>query len=167
MKRSKKETPDVALEPEKLTDAALNSAITEVKLGSMTFKVYHLPYRDYLEFLRYAMPLLELVVKKIFLSRSGGVSLPGGIDAESANFSAADVVTLCLDVCGDQLPRMAHIVCRQSHPSITVEEIEALCQTPFELIEVVKQQIIVNNMIKDFKDFLAQMISTLTMMGRK
>jgi hypothetical protein len=144
------------LTQEQLQRAAVNLPADEFMLGDRIFKVVDLPYDDYTTFMGYIAPVVENICKKIILSRTG-VELPGGINVEASSFAAFDL----LQVCGKYLPEMAHIVCKQTDPEITVEEVKNLAKKPLPLAHVVLKQIIQNGMISDFKDFFGQMIGLL------
>lgn len=148
---------DLTLSTDQLTKAAFNSAVDEFTLGERTFTIYQLPYDDYCAFMTHIAPLMENICKRIILSKNGGVELPGGITIEAASFSVFDL----LKICSHTLPEMAQLVCKQSDPTITLDDVKKLAGKPIALAEPVLKQIMVNGMIQDFKDFFAQMISML------
>jgi len=120
----------------------------EFKLGDRTFKVVHLPYDDYVVFLSYLQPFLNALVGK--LAEKANLAIPDLDLGESFEVSA--LVKFCLD----SLPEMTRIVCKQSAPDITVEEIKVLAGTPFALADVVLKQVAKNRMIRDFADFFGR-----------
>lgn len=138
-----------------LTRAALNLPANEFMLGERKFEIKDLSYRDYLAFTRYLTPFMEAVGSRL-ISDKLGVSVPG-IDLGGA-ISATSII----DFCGEKLPEMVQIICRQTDPSITVEEIEALAKKPSALIGPVVQQIVHSKVVSDFASFFAQAMTLLS-----
>jgi hypothetical protein len=156
MSKKKTAVPDttstVQLSNEQLVRAALNLPSDEFELGGRRFKVVDLGYDDYLEFLNLLSPFVDIVVGKI----TGNISVPG-IDLDVNNMNSASFIALI----GNKLPELATIVCRQTEPSITVEEVKALARKPTALIPPVIKQVTQNGMVKDFTDFFGQVTGIL------
>lgn len=145
---------------EQINRAAWNDAVEHFTLGGREFKIVDLPYDDYTRFLSYIAPLMEHIVKKMVLSQAAGLALPDGIALEPTSFTAFDL----LKVCTDNLPQMAQLVCKQTDPFITVEDVKKLAGKPMPLADIIIRQIVQNGMIGDFKDFFERMISMLKAM---
>jgi len=111
-----------------------------VPLGDREFKVVDLEYDDYLLFMAQLQPLLEGLLG----------NLPGvrGLGLSSV-LSPTDIMRYC----GKSLVDMAVIVCKQTDPSVTAEEVKRLAKSPFKLVTVVMAQIEQNNIIGELKDF--------------
>jgi hypothetical protein len=150
------ETPTVetpSLSPEQILRAATNDpALSKdtIALGNKTFKVVDLKYDDYLTFITYLSPLLDAIAKSM-------LSLHGQSD-EPEKFSTSTLFSYC----GKELPEMARIVCAQTEPDITAEEIKELAGTPFKLIDVVWTQIVRNKMIDEIAAFFGRMAALLS-----
>lgn len=148
-------TPELPIET--LNGAMLNLPSDEFILGGRIFKIVDLPYDDYTMFVSLMAPVVTQIVNKMILSQNGGVELPGGITLDSATFTAFDFLT----VCGKNLPEMACIVCKQTDPNITVEDVKLLAKKPMPLAEVVVKQIVRNGMIRDFTAFFQQAVAMM------
>lgn len=136
--------PPAAISGEAITFAATNApSMSDLvgKIGDVEYPVLHLPYKDYLEFLGGLEPMLKGL----------GVGILSGEPMEGAMSIAA-----LLKSCGEAIPTMACIVCRQTRPETTVEELVSGKATPFDLAKLVLLQIERNNMIKDIADFFVQ-----------
>lgn len=124
-----------------------------VTLGDKEFKVVNLSYDDYIKFITLLTPMLETFfgsiasVSGVRLAPSSGVLSPGAL----------------IKYAGDVLPELACIVCNQTDPSVTVNDVKLWAQQgepkgPFKLAEVVIKQIEQNKIINDFASFFAQML---------
>ena len=120
----------------------------QVTLGDRVFPVLDLPYDQYILFLAELRPLLEGLMGTI----------PGLKDLSVVGaLTPAALVTYC----GNSLPRMAQIVCVQSDPDITVDDVKRLGKTPFKLASVVLAQVEQNAIIADIKAFFVQLAPLL------
>lgn len=120
-------------------------------LGDREFKVIDLGYDDYLKFITFLTPMLEVFIGS--LASVGGVNVVAPIKEINA--------TSIIKYCGESLPEIACIVCTQTDPTITSEEIKKLAKTPFKLCEIVLLQIEKNKIIGDFASFFQQMMPLL------
>jgi hypothetical protein len=121
-------------------------ATREFTLGDRTFKVVDLKYDDYLTFLSHLQPLLQAV-----MSTMTGETL--------------DVAQI-LKHCGAKLPEMVLLMCRQTDPNITIDEIKELGRTPFKMAQTVLVQIEHNRMIQDISDFFEQILPMVKNINR-
>lgn len=140
---SKKKTLEVT--PQEVTSALVNTpevATDEIKLGERTFKILDLKYKDYTAFLGLVLPLVDQVANGL---QNGGASL----------FSSVSVTDLFY-TCSENLPKLSHIVLRQSEPDLTIEQVEELCGDPLTMAEVVMAQIAHNKMIERFGSFFGK-----------
>lgn len=160
-KTSKTSAPEInsdvtvpALTSLQLTRAAVNLPVDQFQLGDRTFTIQDLSYDSYITFIGYLTPLIENVVSKI--ANNQGVSIPG-IEMQSSLFSATNILSLC----SKELPAMVQLMCRETDPSITVEQVKELAKRPTVLVTAVTKQIKQNDMIKDFADFFAQVLSVV------
>lgn len=128
-------------------------------LGNREFKILDLPYKEYIRFFSHLKPMVGAVVGAIAMSR--------GVPMGTPAFDSMSLITYC----SDELPEMVRIVCAQSDPTITTEEVMELGKTPFALARVAAMQINRNNMINDFMDFLKETLPLLKaamgMLGKK
>ena len=148
------EAPASTLTLPEIHRAAFNLPADQFALGDRLFQLQDLSYDNYLLFLGYLTPLIEVVVQRA--AGSAGVSIPG-IDLQSNALSANNILKLC----GKELPEMVQIMCRESAPDITVEEVKALAKRPTVLVTAVIKQIKQNGMIQDFADFFGQVLSVV------
>lgn len=141
---------------EEAVKAAINvPELSEVKfiLGDIEFKVIDLGYDDYLKFLTFLTPMLEAFV--------GSLASIGGVRVMTP---AAEVnATAIIKYCGESLPELACLVCNQTDPSITKEDVKKWSvqgspKGPFKLAEIVLKQIDQNKIIADFASFFGQML---------
>lgn len=134
-----------------LDRAATNDPATSptFKLGDREFKVLDLNYKDYIRFFSHLKPMIGVIVGAIATSRGVPMSLP-----------AFDSMSL-IDYCAEELPEMVRIICSQTDPTITAEEVTTLGKTPFTLARIVAMQMNRNNMINDFMDFLKETLPLL------
>lgn len=147
-----------SISEERIVEAATNDPALspdEFRLGDARFKLVYLPYDDYLSFLTYLRPFMEMIAGAV--SKKRNVSVPG-IDLGPA--PAFDMDNL-IRFCGNSLPEMVRLVCKQTAPDITVEQIKEGGKNPFVLASIVIRQVAKNQMIKDFADFFAQMTPLL------
>lgn len=114
-----------------------------IKLGERTFPVLDLEYDDYVTYMALMEPLLQAVVTAV--ASRVGVEFGSEISPQS-------IIKHCAKV----LPEMVRLSCKASDPDITVEEVKRLGKTPFVLAAAALQQIVQNNMVKDFQDFFGQ-----------
>lgn len=124
-------------------------ATTSVKLGERDFPLMDMPYEDNVKFLAFLQPLLESVA-----GRMSGVSVDTGLASAGL-----------MKYCAEHLPEMACMVCKQSDPSITVEEVKRLGKSPVRLASVVAAQMQHDRTINDIVDFFKQMLPLLKMTG--
>jgi hypothetical protein len=156
-KKQSTETPTVetpSLSPEQILRAATNDpALSKdtFTLGSKTFKVVDLKYDDYLKFITYLSPLLDAIAKSM-------LSMTGRVEESEEKFSTSTL----FQYCGKELPEMARIVCAQTEPDITPDEVKELAGTPFKLIDVVWAQIVRNKMIDEIAAFFGRMAALLS-----
>lgn len=134
--------------------AAVNAPADTFVLGDKTFEIKDLPYDDYLQFVGLVSPLIDVLVNRVKTQMSATIP---GIDLDTTKFNAAQIIQFC----GSTLPEMVHIICRQTDPDITVDEIKRLAGRPTVLANIVMQQMIQNGIIQDFTDFFGQMVRTL------
>jgi hypothetical protein len=114
----------------------------EVELSGRKFKIVDLPYNDNCVFLTLIAPLLEAFSSRVM----------GGNDSALDSFQPSAL----LKYCSESLPQMAHIVLRQTDPTLTVEDVKTLGKSPFKLASVVLAQITHNKTITDLMDFFVQ-----------
>ena len=135
MTRSKKNAePDVVNTDDQKLEAATNDPLLSndsFELGGKTYKVVHLKYKSYVAFLR----LLEPVMKGVLgvMSHQAGLGL-AGIDLGKVDTSSL------VGLATENLPSLVQIVCSQTEP-ITVQEIEEMETTPFDLANIVFLQV--------------------------
>jgi len=136
-------------EAQKLAASTNNPALftDSFQLGDKTYKVVHLPYRDYIAFMKLVEPLLSAMTNGL-VERFSPVRVPG-IELPTEKLSLRAII----DFCADSLPAMVCMVCKQTQPEITVEDVEKVAQSPYQLAEIVMQQMVVNGMLKDFANF--------------
>lgn len=143
----------ITLSAETIAEAATNEpslSPDEFLLGEKTYKVVHLSYDDYVAFIAYIQPFFDAIVGK--LGDKIGASIPG------INIGKSLDASVILKFCGNSLPEMTRLVIKQTVPSITVDQIKHTPGvTPFTLATIVMQQVIKNNMVKDFATFFVQM----------
>lgn len=145
------------MKEKKLTEKQVVAAATnapelsedEVLLGDRVVKVVDLPYDDYVTFLAYLQPAVEAFAAK--LGEAAGVELRGSA------LPVGDIIRHCCDA----LPQMALLVCKQTNPEMTIEEVKALGKTPFRLAGVVLKQVEHNKMIQEIGDFFVQVMVLL------
>lgn len=118
-------------------DPALSTA--SFKLGDREFPIVDLPYDDYITFLSLLQPLFES-----FATAITGQTLPN-----SESMTPASI----LRYCAKSLPEMVQIMCRQTSPDITVDEVKSLGRNPFVLAAAVLKQVEHNKIIEDISDF--------------
>ena len=128
-----------------VTNSAATSDTT-VQLGDRTFKLVHLPYDDYTDFICLAEPVLKSIMQG--LSNGFGDSLA---------VEATSIVKPLLKT----LPEIVFICLKQTDPNITISEIKTLAKSPMPLAKIVVAQAQHNGMIQEFSDFFAQMATML------
>ena len=134
--------------------AAVNAPASKFVLGEREFEIKDLPYDDYLEFVGLVTPLIDTLINRVKVKNAAHIP---GIDLDVKTISAANI----LEFCGSSLPKMAALICRQTDPSITEEDVKKLAGRPTALANVVMQQMAQNGIIQDFTDFFGQMVKTL------
>jgi hypothetical protein len=134
--------------------AAVNAPADTFTLGDREFKLYDLPYDDYIAFVGYVSPLVDTLINRVKTKNTVGIP---GIDLDVTQFGAIQI----LQFCGASLPEMVRLICKQTDPDITVEEIKKLVGRPTLLATIVMRQMAQNGIIQDFTDFFGQMVKTL------
>lgn len=145
------ETP--AVTERDMVRAALNApelSEKEFKLGEKVYKVIDLEYDDYLMFVELLTPLIDVLQNR---AKQAEVSVPDIAVVPEAGLDFRAV----LKYCKKELPELVQIICKQTDPNITVEDIKK-AGNPIKLANIVLQQILQNNMIQEFADFFVQMI---------
>lgn len=155
------DTPDVATQtsepsiPEQqLIRAAINLPVDKFQLGDRVFDIVDLPYDDYIYFISYLSPLIEILVTH--LTSANDLRIPG------IKLSPEYVTPkLLLEMCGSTMPDMVHLMCKQTDPDITVTEVKKLAKRPTVLATAILKQIQQNGIIKEFGDFFGQVTQIL------
>jgi hypothetical protein len=148
--------PASTLTEQEILAAATNDpslSNSEFTLGNKTYKLVDLCYDDYVSFLAYLQPFLDALVGST--AQKAGLSIPGISIGDSLD------ATVLIRFCSKSLPEMVRIICKQTVPNITVEEVKAAAKNPFTLATIVMQQVAKNGMIRDFASFFAQMTPLL------
>jgi len=139
---------------EEAVKAAINSPeMSDIKftLGEKEFKVVDLPYDDYLKFLSYLTPMLEVFIGS--LASTGGVR----VMKPTSDINAGSIIKYC----GESLPQIVCIVCNQTDPTVTTEDVKKWAKSPFVLCNIVLLQIEKNAIISDFASFFASVLPLL------
>lgn len=123
----------------------------EVKLGNLTITIVDLPYDDYTKFLTMVQPVIEAMASRI----------TAGVLASSDGLGISQLVKYS----ADNLPEMVRIVCKQTMPDITIDEIKKEGKNPFNMALVVIKQIEQNKIIEDITDFFEKILPLLA--GKK
>jgi hypothetical protein len=153
----------------KLSDELLHNAVQNdynksFELGGREFQLKDLAYDDYVLFVKLASPLVESVIGVVqpVLSAAEDGS-PELIKDFKIDMSAIDVDTMA-DMAGHNLPIMAHLVCKQSAPQITLNEVKELAMSrknktrgPFAMLEIVLRQVAHNKLIEEFAEFFPRL----------
>lgn len=134
--------------------AAVNAPADTFKLGDREFQLHDLPYDDYIAFVGYVSPLVDTLINRVKGKNTAGIP---GIDLDVTQFGAIQI----LQFCGGSLPEMVRLICKQTDPDITVEDIKKLAGRPTLLATIVMRQMAQNGIIQDFTDFFGQMVKTL------
>jgi hypothetical protein len=134
--------------------AAVNAPASTFTLGDRTFELKDLPYDDYVEFVGYVSPLIDTLINRVAVKNTLGIP---GIDINPSKLGSEHVLAFCKA----ELPKMVRLVCRQTDPNITEDDIKALAGRPTVLANIVMLQMGHNGIIKDFTDFFGQMVATL------
>lgn len=137
-----------AITPEELVRAAINLPADQFKLGDRTFNIVDLPYDDYLEFTTNLAPFIE----KVSSSLLSKFNVPNPDLVTTPEFNTSSIIASI----GHNLPKLVQIICRQTDPFITTDDIKELAKKPTALIEPVIKQIKQNDMINDLASFFAQ-----------
>lgn len=147
-------TSEPSIPEQQLIRAAVNLPVDKFQIGERVFDIVDLPYDDYIFFISYLAPLIEILVTH--LSRTNDLAIPG-INLSPEYFTPK----LLLEMCGTTLPEMVQLMCKQSDPSITVQDVKLLAKRPTVLATAVLKQIQQNGIIKEFGDFFAQVTGIL------
>jgi hypothetical protein len=153
MPRKAKEETVTLTEQDKIR-AAVNLPAGTFALGDRTFDIKDLPYDDYIAFVGYIAPLIDTLINRVAVKNTLGIP---GIDLDPTQLNTLSVLTMCKDT----LPKMVTLMCRQTDPNITEEEVKNLAKRPTVLANAVMLQMAQNGIIKDFTDFFGQMVKTL------
>lgn len=124
------------------------------KLGNRTFELKDLSYDDYVQFVKHSGPLVESVVSVI------QPVLKNDKDGQLVTDFELSVKGLDMDglaeLAGHNLPLLAQLACKQSDPSITIEQVKDLAmhrdnesRGPMALIEVVLKQVAHNKIVEE------------------
>jgi hypothetical protein len=136
------------METKKQIHGATNSPVmseTKVMLGNREYKLVHLPYRDYVQFICLVEPALKGVL-------NGGFVIDEALEATS-------IIRPLLDT----LPELAWLCLKQTNPKLTVEDVMEYGKTPVALANIVLAQIKHNNMIEEFASFFTQATTLLSL----
>jgi len=135
-------------------------ATDEFKLGDRVFKIIDLDYDSYIRFFAYLRPLINAVASG--MAQRQGVSIPS-IDLPESSLSA----TRLIDFCIADLPEMVRLICAQTYPDTTVEEVKGNGKTPFVLAAIVIKQLVRNNVVGQFVSFFGQILPLMKTLGLK
>lgn len=121
--------------------------LSELKftLGDKEFKVIDLGYDDYLKFITFLTPMLEVLLGSLASVKGVRVMTP------TTEINAKSIITYC----GESLPELVCIVCNQTDTSVTKEDVKIWAKSPFTLCHIVLLQIEKNAIISDFASFFA------------
>lgn len=122
---------------------------------SRTFERKHLTYDAYIEFCKLAYPIITAVGSGLKIGSDKGV-MDFDFDPTTLDYQQL------LGMCGAELPRMAHLCCKQSDPKITLEDVKRLGYRPQNLLAVVLAQVKHNDMVKEFADFFPTLVEKIT-----
>lgn len=137
---------------QKLTDEQIANAVRNdygdacFTLGDRVFPVKDLDYDSYVEMMRLAQPVIELVAGALDIKDGDGEA---DLALNPANIDYARIIELC----GKDLPKMAWLCCKQSDYKITVDQVKQLARRPQVLIEVVLIQVQHNKLVEEFAGF--------------
>ena len=148
------ETELPTLSKEEIVRAALNNpelSNNQFQLGDKTYTIVDLSYDDYMVFISMLQPVIDQLMKGA--AGRQGINL-NGVDVAPTSLSTSNIITYC----SDNLPRMVQIICRATEPEITIEQIKKDAKNPFKLADIVLQQVIQNNMIRDFATFFRSVL---------
>lgn len=120
------------------------------KLGNREFPIHDLDYDSYIEFMELARPIIVSLANTIT-----PVMKDQKLDFD-LNYGKLDFGSL-IKLAGNELPRMAHICCRQSDPKVSIADVKRLARRPHNLIEVVLLQVKHNELVKEFADFFPRL----------
>ncbi len=139
---------------EQAVKAAVNSPdMSDIgfKLGTREFKVIDLGYDDYLKFITFLTPMLEVFI--------GSLASVEGVNVlkQSSDIDATSIIKYC----GERLPSIVCIVCNQTDPTVTQDDVKKWAKSPFELCNIVLLQIEKNGIISDFASFFAATLPLL------
>jgi hypothetical protein len=125
--------------------------------SAQQFEIKDLAYFDYIEFMQLAKPILTLVTNSMKMGNEGGELK---VDFDPTTIDLEEIIKLC----SKELPRMGHLICKQSNPRIKVEEVALLAHRPQRLVELVLMQILHNNMIQEFGSFFQRLTAMVSVM---
>lgn len=118
-------------------------------LGDRTFPIVDLPYDDYIKFFAYLQPLIEK-----FAGAVTGISFTSQANDD---LSVSGLITYC----SASLPEMVRMMCAQTDPSVTVDDVKSWVRSPFKLASIVMEQVKANKVIEDLADFFDQIVPLL------
>src|SRR5574343_997869 len=127
-----------------LTNSEITSP-TSVTFAGKDYKLVHLPYDDYVQFMALIEPVIGTIINII---NSGEFALTGN----------AGIIKGLLTV----LPELVWLSLKQTNSGITLAYIKSNTKSPTELFNIVIAQVKHNDMIKDFSDFFAQINTMMT-----
>lgn len=147
--------------PTQVANAARNDYQTEeghsFTLGDRQFEIKDLDYDSYIEFCNLARPIIAAVSGALELSDGKNNNGEMGLSFNPATMDFDQLIGLA----GKELPRMAHICCRQSDPKIKVDEVKRLARRPHFLLEAVLLQVKHNQLVKEFADFFPRIAAAM------
>lgn len=144
-----------AITDEQKINAATNEWGKEFTLGDRTFEIKDLPYFDYLKFIQLAKPVITAAASGITMKSEGGEI---GLDFDPSSLDYDQLI----DICGDNLPKMLQIICKQTEPKIKAEECANLARRPQRILEIVLLQVFHNKMIEEFAGFFKRLTGMVT-----
>lgn len=128
-------------------DPSLSTA--SFTLGDRTFTIVDLPYDDYIKFFAYLQPLIEKF--------AGAVTGIAFTTAQADDLSVSGLIKYC----SESLPEMVRMMCSQTDPTVTVEDVKKMVRSPFKLAAIVMEQVKANKVIEDMTDFFEQIVPLL------
>lgn len=140
----------VAITEETIASAVKNEWGKTFTLGDREFEIKDLGYFDYVEFVALAKPLMTVAMNGLEMTTKDGEI---GVDFNPAAVDLDQIIAIA----GKELPKLAHLVCKQSDAKIKVSEVAELARRPQRLLEVVLMQIMHNKMIEEFASFFQRL----------
>lgn len=138
--------------PTEIVRAATNDpslSTSSFTLGDKVFPVVDLPYDDYIKFFAYLQPLIEK-----FAGAVTGISFTS---SQTDDLSVSGLIRYC----SESLPEMVRLMCVQTDPSVTAEDVKKSVRSPFKLASIVMVQVKANKIIEDMTDFFEQIVPLL------